>query len=180
MARKQRTVEDAGTFFPYKLRWDGSVVYLIWFGGNGDRTDGVFVDGEEKMPTFRSMRTLKRYATEKGLVISDEKCGKALDFDALSRWIQRPARGSIRCADFLAAWNLFSDILSTFKGHPSHIDGRREQRIYRNLFHGSNLPAVTPEGRKYKPIWSQDEVVRLRRVLARGSRLFSASAVRRP
>ena len=180
MSRDLASAKLAGTYFPYKLRWDGSVAYLIWFGGEGTATDGVLVDDEKRTPVFRSMTSIRRLTAEIGIELSGEECGEALDLDSVGRWIRRPARGTIRCAAFLSAWNLFSDLLSAIKGRLSHIDGRRETRIYQKLFYGSNLPAVTPEGRTYVPIWSQDEVLRLRRVLARGSRLFSASTVRRP
>jgi len=31
------------------------------------------------------------------------------------------------------------------------------QKIYNKLFWGSNLPAVTPKGRYYEPIWPRRE-----------------------
>lgn len=50
--------------------------------------------------------------------------------------------------------------------------------IYEKLFWGNNLPTVTPAGKTYVPVWTQNELERLRSVMAYGIDNFhSHSAV---
>jgi hypothetical protein len=44
--------------------------------------------------------------------------------------------------------------------------------IYDKLFWGNNLPLITPEGERYLPEWSADEVQSLAQILASGLDLF--------
>lgn len=62
------------------------------------------------------------------------------------------------CHALLIAWNLFKDVVTTL-----HIEFFRNKqdnvsdKIYDKLFFGTNIPAITPEGKEYIPQWTKAE-----------------------
>ena len=54
-------------------------------------------------------------------------------------------------------------------------DVQRAGKIYDKLFFANNLPAVTPRGASYEPIWSEDEVELLSRIYRFGLAELRAS-----
>jgi hypothetical protein len=73
----------------------------------------------------------------------------------------------VDCGLLLEAWNLFDDIAASIGAH-LHDRGERRDKVYDKLFWGNNLPAVTPPGRSYQPLWNGCELRILRSVLRRG------------
>ncbi len=163
------------TYYPYWYRLDGADAYLLWrTDESSERTapDGVLLDEVGRVVTFRHLDQLRDYAARRGIPVVTEVNPEPLDLDAVDRWLAAARKTNVDCATFLNAWNLFSDLASTIQGDLAHIDGQREGRIYNKLFWGNNLPAVTPPGKHYEPLWSKSEVGRMRNVLGAGMRLF--------
>jgi hypothetical protein len=48
--------------------------------------------------------------------------------------------------------------------HLNDISSKRAGKIYDKLFFANNLPAVTPRGASYEPIWSEGEIELLSRI----------------
>lgn len=132
------------------------------------------LDGEGFMVTFRHLNDLQDYAACRRLTVVPDANAEPLDLDVVERWLEAARKTTVDCGTFLNAWNLFSDLATTFQGRTAHIDGQREDRIYNKLFWGNNLPALTPPGKHYEPTWSKSEVDRMRNVLAKGMGLFRA------
>jgi hypothetical protein len=92
------------------------------------------------------------------------------DFDAIAAWCNHPAAESIDAAAFLSAWNMLEDAQS-FKADVLslyNVTSRRADEIYNKLIFANNLPALTPDGASYTPIWSQDEIEVLSRIYGFG------------
>ena len=165
------------TYYSYEHRLAGADAYLIWFtddSDDGTEPDGVLLDKEGLMVTFHHMDNLQDYARHRGLTVGPEANAEPLDLDVVERWLVKARKTNVDCGTFLNAWNLFSDLATTVQGRTAHIDGQREGRIYNKLFWGNNLPALTPPGKHYEPIWSKSEVGRMRNVLTTGMLLFRA------
>jgi hypothetical protein len=65
----------------------------------------------------------------------------------------------------LDGWNFIEDLIRTV-GQESDLLRLRcpvLDKLYEKLFWGNNLPAVTPEGASYSPIWMQEEIIIFRR-----------------
>ncbi len=50
-------------------------------------------------------------------------------------------------------------------------------KIYDKLFWGCNIPALTPRGKKYIPLWSAREISIINKVLTEGVRIFRDSVI---
>ena len=68
----------------------------------------------------------------------------------------------------------FSDVADSVPWQGAAFKGLDSQfsEIYEKLFYGNNLAAITPEGKRYTPQWSADEVGSLAELLAVGLDLF--------
>lgn len=163
------------TYYPYWYRLDDADAYLIWStDDSSERTapDGVLLDEAGRVVMFRHLDDMRDYAACRGLPVAADVNPEPLDLDFVERWLATARKTTVDCETFLNAWNLFSDLASTVKSGPVHIDGQREGRIYNKLFWGNNLPAVTPQGKHYTPLWTKSEVGRMRNVLGLGISLF--------
>lgn len=163
------------TYFLYWYRLSRTDAYLIWYTDDasaGAKADGVLLDDAGRLLTFPALGDLQNHAERRGLVVDLQTNGEPLDLDHVQRWLGAAHKTTVDCQVFLEAWNLFSDIASAVQGKQAHIDDQKESRIYEKLFWGNNLPALTPPGKHYAPVWTKSEVGRLRSVLNRGMQLF--------
>ena len=162
------TDTTSNTYYCLWYRLDGTDGYLIWYSNNHD---GVVVQLGGTVPSFRSPALLHDYAAAHQIVIAEEE-PMLHDLDCIEAWLCTPTISSvIDCDAFLAAWNLFGDISVSVNGNFDR-DHKKTQNIYDKLFWGNNLPAITPPGKHYTPIWSDEELQVLREVLANGLQLF--------
>jgi len=122
------------------------------------------------VPNFRDQEALRAYATIHQLNL-DEIDPLLHDLDVVAQWLRRSLPAEIDCDVFLTAWNLFGDLAASVNGDFDR-DRHRTQHVYEKLFWGNNLPAVTPPGKQYTPIWSDDELLLIRKILTDGLLLF--------
>ncbi len=155
----------------YRLLYqlDGEQAFLLWFS-NG--SDGVVVrDG--RLLSFSDETVLYRFARQYGLNWIDE-APILHDLDEIQRWVLCPRGRTLDCSAVLMAWNLFVDLARSLSDAGLgllEVDGAHEG-LYRKLFFGNNLSAITPEGERYDPTWSGSEVVEIANLLALGLELF--------
>lgn len=151
-------------------RLDCKDAHLIWFT---DERDGVFVDSDRKVPSFKNTEDLLGYAQSRGLSV-DVEDASLLDLDTLAEWLKKENVDSVDCVSFLNAWNLFDDVSRSVNG-AFDADRKLTKKIYDKLFWGNNLPSVTPEGKSYHPAWTKRELKLMREVLSSGLSLFRSS-----
>ena len=169
------------THYQCWFRLDGADRYLIWYTveDSGYDADGVVLDASGHIPTFRTIEALHHYAAEHEIGLAGEE-PRLHDLDCVQDWLnlrgkrsrKHVRRTTVDCNAFLAAWNLFSDVRFSL----GQLSGKRltphTRRPYNKLFYGCNLPAITPPGKHYEPIWPNYEVAVLRKVLGSGLKLF--------
>ena len=157
--------------------WQGARGFFLWHGDAESDTeacaDGVEVDGSGRIPTFASETSCRAYAEARGYSLHAVP-DLHYDLDALGRWCDSPSDITLDLNATLDAWNLFGDtpgeseVVNLFR----RWDGR-SGALYEKLFFAQNLPAVTPAGRHYSPIWSSDELRELAKVLRLGLAEFT-------
>jgi len=129
----------------------------------------VIIDDGSRSPVFRDLSGLQKYAVDLGLTIQPTEPGAtSFDLDEIVHWIEAPTGVGITCELFLNSWNLFDDIARSVQESTFVLISKEECALYDKLFWGSNLPAVTPPGEHFNPIWSDQEVEALRRVFEKG------------
>jgi hypothetical protein len=156
----------------YQVRYwlDGVDSFLIWYSND---SDGVVVEGDGSVPSFRARSALSAYAERWGLAFEAEEPSE-FDLDAIEHWLSKPEDSQINFRLFLNAWNLF-DVVAFSTGDGSFGRTSREASgVYDKLFLGNNNPAVTPSGEDYVPVWAEVEVAELHRILS-GTRPRQAS-----
>jgi len=167
----------------YTLRYclDSRSRYLLWYSHDGDETDvdGVVVNQDGAIPIFDSLPSAVDYAQTEGLSLLRQDNCVLHNLDLVRVWLKRKRPGPINCNEFLSAWNLFGDVSATVSGN-FDPDKQQTHRIYNKLFWGSNLPAVTPPGEHYRPLWSGAEVRVMRQVLSVGLALFRSRVRAQP
>jgi hypothetical protein len=154
-------------YFVVDCRLDGVASYLIWY--NND-VDGLAVRSDGSISLFREPSTLSSYAAQHGLEFEDE-VPSVIDLDAIARWLGDPRPDAIDCELFLNAWNLFDDVASSVGCSSFRRDSRRASLPYGKLFWGINIPVMTPSGEHYEPVWSDEEVETIQKILGDGIRL---------
>jgi hypothetical protein len=138
--------------------------YVIWCSDDRDR----LVRENERVVTFPSVAELRTYALQHGLQLKPTEVAM-YDWDSIERWCDEPAATGIVPGPFLDAWNMIVDALPT-SGESSlfsHADGRNAA-LYDKLFRANNLPAMTPPGAEYYPVWTKPDVGALAQVLRLG------------
>jgi hypothetical protein len=157
----------------YYILWyrlDGSDSFLIWYS---DEKDGVFVDADGFVPSFKDAGSLLKYAQERNIGV-DTEGPVLLNLDVLSRWLKENDVALIDPNGVNGAWNLFADVSHSIEGG-FDANQRLTQKIYNKLFRGCNLPSVTPEGESYHPAWTKRELNIMRDVLSSGLQMFRSS-----
>ncbi|WP_205503991.1 hypothetical protein [Rufibacter psychrotolerans] len=161
-------------YYIIELQLDNQIKYLIWVL---DEVDGLVTDPateELRLLTFSEKDDLLGFAQKNGLVIEEDEPAK-YDFDIIEIWIKNPT-GFIDCKEFLNAWNLFTDVVTTLR---IEFEGNKKEkvrsRIYDKLFFGNNIPAITPEGQEYTPEWTDKEIARVAEIMKEGLTILRKS-----
>jgi hypothetical protein len=160
--------------FPYRISVEDG--YLVWVSDDEDsKMDHFVTDESEKIPSFSSLPDLKHFATLRGFVLTPS-VRRPLDLDDITGWLSK-TREMPDCHELLDAWNAFSDISASFEQNESVFAKLNfaSKAIYDKLFWGSNLPAVTPAGQQYDPVWSESEIEVLTSIFIAGLDLFISS-----
>jgi|SRR5438309_12126281 hypothetical protein len=152
---------DERKYYLCKLLLDCRPLYVIWYS---DAVDGLVRLKDRKIASFADERQVRAFCRENGISLMLEPPA-VYDFDKVATWCGCPAAGSIEPTAFLNAWNMFEDAHGfRLDAHLHDVSSQRAGKIYDKLFFANNLPAVTPHGASYEPIWSEDEVELLSRI----------------
>ncbi|MFH7024651.1 MAG: hypothetical protein ACHBN1_04430 [Heteroscytonema crispum UTEX LB 1556] len=161
-------MEETKSYFILWYRLDEKDSYLIWYGND---VDGIITNSAGKIPIFRDISSLLGYCAKVNLNLDDQE-PTFYDLDKVKDWLKNPNKNEVDCIVFLNTWNLFIDVASSVRNLTFDPDHKKTNKIYDKLFWGNNLPSVTPPGKHYEPIWTDDEVKLMRSVLGDGLRMF--------
>lgn len=132
--------------------------YLIWH--NDDKGKDVVEIRGSKILAFDTLEKAKEFA--------GYDCGYwEYDFSELEKFIYSYDK-NFNCKIILNFWNIFNDIVYSFGEKIPDERTRRSDRCYNKLFWGNNLPAVTPDGCEYEPVFTRKERKNIRRILSYG------------
>ncbi len=163
-------------YFILLYRLDQIDRYLIWYTHDIDR---LLVDKNGYVPSFANLSSLDNYA-KKNLITLEAEAPLLHNLDQVKKWVDNPKKSNINCQDFLAAWNLFTDLAVSVEDITFDCQSQLTNNIYDKLFWGNNLPAVTPGGKHYQPIWTDEELEILHKILNDGLLLFHSRVAHRP
>lgn len=158
-------------YFAVAVRVYNTRMFLAWFS---DDVDG-FVCGTNGRPlAFRRIKDLSEAASAIGVEVP-EVVTACMNFDRIERDIRRRR---VVARHTLDAWNLLSDFIATTGKTTEALEGidRREaKRVYNKLFFACNLHAMTPDGRRFRAMWTDDDITFLRKMMRRGRAIVRAS-----
>lgn len=132
--------------------------YLIWH--NDDKDKDVVEIRDNKILTFDTLESARKFAGD-----DCEFC--EYNFSELERFISTHDK-NFDCKIILNFWNIFNDIVYSFGEKIPDERTRRSDRCYNKLFWGNNLPAVTPDGEHYTPVFTRKERKNIRRIMSYG------------
>ena len=166
---RARASEMSREYFASPITFEEKSIWLITFTND---YDGIVLDQENKIAVFNSLQDLETFARNSLITIDGKSFHRNLD--PVLSFLKEPRASDILCNDFIDAWNIFTDLSSTLRGENMDIQDDYGIEIYRKLFYGCNLPAVTPEGAHYEPSWKTDEVSELHKILSDKWTLFQS------
>jgi hypothetical protein len=139
-------------FYPLIFIINKRNYYCIWYSGD---KDGFFAENN-KLMVFDTEEMLFDYAKKKNIQFVEHKL-TSFSIDFAVSWLTRKTP-IINSNYFLNFWNHLSDLANSV-GEKFYGDVREEliNKVYDKLIFSNNLPAVTPQGKKYKPTWSKEE-----------------------
>jgi hypothetical protein len=157
-------------YFLLRYRLNDHDGYLVWFSDEADH-DRILLDEMGKLLTFSDTDRAVIFADARHWQLNYE-APRLHNLDLIQEWLIQPLQEDISCIDFLSAWNLFTDASFSIFGNDFSCGNERTNHVYDKLFWGNNLPAVTPAGKSYQPIWTTDEIAELHRILTNGATII--------
>jgi hypothetical protein len=155
-----------------RVRLNETVVFVVWYSGERDgfaRNDA----GRLRVACTPEALTSATEARD-ALLVSNELAD--YDFDQIRAWCAAPEAARIDCAAFLNVWNFLDDLAGLHDGPDTPYTrlSRGAAACYDKLFWGNNLPAITPPGERFEPVWRADELAEVRLVLEAGVGLLES------
>lgn len=151
-------------YSPCRFRLDGLDHFVLWYS---DDSDGlVRVDG--RLLSWSSLASLLEYARSKGMAVQSAEV-PLYDWDGVERWCADPAPERLDAVRWLNAWNMAVDaIVPDQESEQFRQANARADALYEKLFRANNLPAMTPAGAEFRPVWTKAETAELARLLRLG------------
>lgn len=157
------------TYYRLRMRFDGAEWWALWYSDERG-PDGVQVDESGRLLVYPTAHALERAAAHLGAEVASDPAALH-DLDKIGRWLTKPRPAAIDCREFLAAWNLLSDVAQSIGAHLPER-GEPADTVYEKLFWGGNYPSVTPPGSAYAPEWTPSETAALQAILTDGLALL--------
>jgi hypothetical protein len=156
--------------YPVILRYSKGDLFLLWKDG-GSQQDSFATDPAGNLLIAHDKEGSVRLAKQHGLSLSDEP-PHIVDIDDMNRTLSilRPSRyvSENAARKLLECWNMLDDMARALGLRNSVRDSGNENEIdslYRRMFHGNNLPAMTPAHSKFRLRLSAQELAQLRAYL---------------
>jgi hypothetical protein len=167
----------------YIVYWKlhGHKYYLLWCGSNDGQDDDYFVtikfNGVARLFITRDLQKLLNYADTNNIKLnSRSEVDFQLDIDRLRNILPKLKAGKPisekKAVLLLHSWNVFIDVncsigkpILEIKVRTRKYTNKEKYKIYNKIFWGNNLPSLTPEGKKYYPIFSKKEIYFIKHML---------------
>ncbi len=148
-----------------RCRLDGRGLFFVWLGGR--RTpDRVAATKSGRIRGFVSEHEARTFAKAASEHV-DKKVIR-YDFDRVALWCNTGTTKDVDCNFVNDAWNFFIDVRAVGACASFDRAHRKANKCYDKVFWGLNLPAMTPKGRSYEPVWRTAEIKLMKDVLRAG------------
>lgn len=154
-------------FFICPIQINRKVVYTINYQND---FSGFHLTPDGSIAAFTSISKLDEYAAQ--MKITHLRCLETYNLDIAFDWLKSPKGKSIECSKFIDVWNLSGDYRNAVAQKNMDSEDKSHAELYQKLFWGCNLPAVTPAGKKFRPVWTKAEVRELKRVMRESLSIF--------
>jgi hypothetical protein len=160
-------ISKNGELYPYSFIYKGIKTILIW---QSNDNDSFILDSNKRLIKAISKKEMRKVLGKLAVHVK-WKDAVEMNFDsfivALRCLRENRASSPKTCSLLIDGWNFIEDMLATFslKQDMKRLKTRMLNKAYKKLFHGINLPAVTPKGKCYSPLWEHEEIITLRREL---------------
>jgi hypothetical protein len=154
-------------YYLCEFRLDGRRLYVIWYSNDNDGLVGV---SDGKIASSTDERRMNAFCHANNLTLMPEPIVN-YDFEKISAWCEHPTAEMVDPVLFLNAWNMLGDAQSLRETDVLSQDDAatgRADKVYAKLLYANNLPALTPQGTRYEPIWLEEELSLLSRIFQTG------------
>lgn len=148
--------------YPYCYIYKGKKTFLVW-QTKKDEQDSFKLDSNNCLISSETEDELRKLLGNESKHIKWLE-GAAIDFDnfwkALKNLKVDRASSEKTCKILLDGWNFIEDLAHTISltEELKKLRSPLLNKVYEKLFYGNNLPAITPEGKSYSPLWLQEEI----------------------
>lgn len=161
--KRRRNIE----MYPYCYIYKGKKIFLVWQTKEDDQ-DTFELDSNNRLILSKSEHGLRDLLGPKSKRVKWSE-GAEIDFDhfwdALRRLKVGRSSSTKTCKILLDGWNFIEDLARTIglTQEMKRLHSPLLNKVYDKLFYGNNLPAVTPEGKSYSPLWLREEIISFRK-----------------
>lgn len=154
-------------YYPFVFIINTEEYYCIWYS---DEKDG-FITDLDKIKHFQSKEHLQIFAKNNNVLLIGEYT--ELKVDDAKNWVETHNK-KIDCSYFLNYWNIVADMVNSLgEAFYGNDDSEEVSVVYNKLFYGNNIEAIRGNGEEYIPIWTEEEICELDRVIRDGLRIIS-------
>lgn len=154
-------------YYLCEFHLDGRRLYVVWYSNDDD---GLLGAHDGKIASSTELDRLRTFCSTNGLTLMPDAPAR-YDFDSVCAWCKHPVAEAVEPELFLNVWNMLGDSRSLHEADVLFADDAaagRSDKVYEKLLYANNLPSLTPEGARYEPIWSAEELSLLSRIYAAG------------
>lgn len=152
--------------YPYEYCFKGNSTILIWIT-NDSEGDSFLIDENKQLVASTDIEGFSKIlGTDFNKVHWNEE--SYIDFDkfliSLKNLKVDKSSSKLTCIRLLNGWNFIEDILHTFnmEDEIKKLKTPTLNKVYEKIFHGNNLPSITPDGKSYNPLWTRSEIKEVR------------------
>lgn len=161
----------------------GQPYFVLWQEGEKEPDRYILESGSQRLLWARTIETLLEHAAKRRLEVVDQEV-HCVDMDAVFKvltHLRSDRTASQRsCEHLLSGWNSVEDLAKSLDIPLKDFESDEKEILhtaYDRTFWGNNLPAVTPAGQSYHPLFPKEERKAMgrylrslwREILARGA-----------
>lgn len=153
--------------YPYRVKSHGRATILLWYSSK--RGDFFLTGPEGELLSASSVAQLQQRMRGRSEEVQWKE-GAELNLDAFWRALgtlnTKAPSPQKTCRLLLNGWNFVEDLLRTLglNKERRRLRSRELNRCYDKIFFGSNLPSVTPKSKRFEPLWTERETMKLKDV----------------
>ena len=150
-------------YYLIRFLMENKETYCIWCS---DIKDSLLTHGE-KLLSFSNLQSVKKYCAKNKIELSSSDVSTYNIIELKNLMVKNDVSNYNLYLDF---WNIINDAMRSVE-QDFIGDDKLYVGIYDKLFFGLNL-LIRPEDEKYIPVWSQEEILKLKEIMNMGIDFF--------